>query len=180
MNGVIEKLGSYQLLTNLLPGAFFTIAMNYFWGVRIPADNLAEEFLVYYFIGLIVGRIGSLVIEPLLKKLKVLQFTAYPSFVKAVKADPKIDTLSEMNNYLRSLVTCLILLPLMKVLQVMANHWIWFSLSWKWILLATLILIFILSYRKHCKFIRNRVDIANKLADENKDAHGEKSDWKAR
>ena len=40
MNGVIEKLSSYQLLTNLLPGAFFTIAMKYFWGMSLPTDNI--------------------------------------------------------------------------------------------------------------------------------------------
>ena len=176
MNGVIEKLGSYQLLTNLLPGAFFTIAMKYFWGMSLPTDNIVEEILVYYFIGLVVSRIGSLAIEPLLKKFKMIQYTAYPSYVNAVKADQKIDTLSEMNNYLRSLVTCVILLPLMKAFQVMAIHWAWFSLGWKWILLAALILIFILSYRKHSSFIRNRVDIVNKLTDESKDANGEKQE----
>lgn len=168
MNGVIEKLGSYQLLTNLLPGAFFTIAMKYFWGMGLPTDNIVEEILVYYFIGLVVGRIGSLTIEPLLRKFKVIQYAAYPDYAKATKADQKTDTLSEMNNYLRSLVTCVILLPMMKAFQVMAIHWVWFSLSWKWILLAALILIFVLSYRKHSNFIRKRVDIINKLTDESK------------
>lgn len=176
MNGVIEKLGSYQLLTNLLPGAFFTIAMKYFWGTSLPTNNMVEEILVYYFVGLVLSRIGSLTIEPLLKKFKVIHYTAYPSYVKAAKADQKIDTLSEMNNYLRSLVTCVILLPLMKAFQVMALDWAWFSLGWRWILLAVLILIFILSYRKQSSFVRSRIDIVNKLADESKDAYGEKQE----
>ncbi len=103
MNRVIENL----VYTNCSRIFFFFPGVHYcnevFLGNEFAkSDNIVEEILVYYFIGLVVSRIGSLAIDPLLKKFKVIQFAAYPSFVKAVKADQKIDTLSEMNNYLVS------------------------------------------------------------------------------
>ena len=62
---------------------------------------------MYYFIGLIIIRIGSLAIEPALKRIRFVKFTSYTEFVKALKSDSKIDILSEINNYLRSLLTCI-------------------------------------------------------------------------
>ena len=31
MNNIIEKLGSYQIMTNLLPGAFFGVGLSFFY-----------------------------------------------------------------------------------------------------------------------------------------------------
>ena len=51
---------------------------------RLPTNSMVEEILVCYFIGLVFG---SLAIESLFKKFKVIPYTAYPSYVKALKAD---------------------------------------------------------------------------------------------
>ena len=54
MNNVIEKLGSYQIMTNLLPGAFFGMALRFFFELSLPTENIGEEILVYYFIVILV------------------------------------------------------------------------------------------------------------------------------
>ena len=161
MNSILEKLGSYQLLTNLLPGAFFGLAIKYFLNMNLPTENVGEDIVIYYFIGLFISRIGSLVIEPVLKKMRFIKYANYADFVKAVKTDSKIDTLSEMNNYLRSLLTCVLLLPVMKIAQVLSSHWLWFAINWKWIVIVILFVLLLFSYGKQSKYVRNRVDVVN-------------------
>ena len=72
MSSIIEKLDSYQIMTNLLPGAFFCIAVDLILGMAIPFQDVVEEIVIYYFIGLILNRIGSLVVKPVLKKCKFI------------------------------------------------------------------------------------------------------------
>ena len=69
MNSIVEKLGSYQILTNLFPGAFFGLSLRFFFNLEFPTKNIGEDLIVYYFMGLIISRVGSLVVEPLLKKV---------------------------------------------------------------------------------------------------------------
>ncbi len=171
MNNILEKLGSYQLLTNLLPGAFFGLAIKYFFNMDLPTENVGEDIVVYYFIGLFISRIGSLVIEPVLKKIRLIKFAKYADFAKAVKSDTKIDILSEMNNYLRSLLTCVMLLPVVKIAQVLSSHWLWFSTNWKWFVIVILFMLLLFSYRKQSKYVRNRVEAVNSQA-ENKSKDG--------
>ena len=118
--------------------------------------------VIYYFIGLFISRIGSLVIEPMLKKMRFIKYANYADFAKAVKTDSKIDTLSEMNNYLRSLFTCVLLLPVMKIAQVLSSHWLWFATNWKWIVIIILFVLLLFSYGKQSKYVRNRVDAVNR------------------
>lgn len=164
MNSVIEKLGSYQLITNLLPGAFFGLAIKYFFNINLPIENIGEGIVVYYFIGLFISRIGSLVTEPILKKMHFINCSDYGDFVKAVKIDPKIDILSEMNNYLRSLLTCVLLLPIIKLTQVLSSRWLWLSVNWKWILIVVFFVVSLLSYLKQSSYVRKRVVAVNSQA----------------
>lgn len=161
MSGILEKLGSYQILTNLLPGAFFGLTLKFFFGLTLPTKNVGEDILVYYFMGLIINRIGSLVVEPILKKLRFIKYAPYPDFAKAAKADSKIDTLSEMNNYTRSLLTCVLLLPVMWILQALSKKWTWFSLYWEWGAIALLFVLFLFAYRKQTDYVRKRVEGVN-------------------
>ena len=144
MSNIFEKLGSYQILTNLLPGAFFSLTVKFFFDLTLPTKNVGEDIVVYYFVGLIINRIGSLVVEPVLKKFHFIEYAPYPDFVKAMKADLKIDTLSETNNYTRSLLTCVLLLPAIWILKALASKWTWFSLNLEWGAIAFLFVLFLL------------------------------------
>ncbi len=161
MSSILEKLGSYQILTNLLPGTFFGLILKFFFGLTLPTQNVGEDIVVYYFMGLIINRIGSLVVEPILKKLRFIKYAPYPDFTKAGKADSKIDTLSEMNNFTRSLLTSALLLPVIRILQTLSLKWTWFSLHWEWGAITLLIVLLLFAYRKQTNYVRKRVEAVN-------------------
>ena len=157
MNSILEKLDPYQILTNLLPGAFFGFGIRFFLNLELPTKHISEDVIIYYFMGFIISRIGSLVIEPILKKFGFLKFAPYQDFVNASKANSKIDTLSTANNYVRSLLTSALLFPVIGGLRVLALNCSWFSCNWRWVLLLFIIIIFLFSYKKQTEYIYKRV-----------------------
>ena len=161
MNSILGKLDSYQVLTNLLPGAFFGLALKFFFQTALPTENFGEDILIYYFMGLIINRIGSLVVEPVLKKFCFLKFAPYTDFAKAEKADSKIITLSEMNNYFRALLTCILLLLVIRILKVLYLKWICLFTYWEWEAIALLLVLFLFAYRKQTNYVRKRVEAIN-------------------
>ncbi|WP_449077970.1 hypothetical protein [Ruminococcus sp.] len=168
MSNIIEKLGAYQILTNLLPGIFFSLCLEFLFDISLPTENIVEDIVIYYFIGFIISRIGSLIIEPFLKKINFIKFAPYNEFLKALKKDSKIDTLSELNNFLRSLLTSVTLLPLVKLGQELSIKCPCLSEFYVWIILIVIFLLFLFSYQKQTNYVRKRVDVIKEHPDENK------------
>ena len=166
MNNFIEKLGSYQIITNLLPGVFFGMALRLLLGIVVPMENIGEEIMVYYFMGLIINRISSLVVKPILKKCRFIQEVPYSDYAKVAKVDSKIDVLSEANNYFRALLTSCLLLIVIAILQISICNIKWFSLNWKWLSLIFSSLLFLFAYKKQTKFICKRIEAVKAFKDE--------------
>ena len=103
MKEVLDKITSYNLFNYLLPGIIFAFLATELTKYSLVQEDITSGVFIYYFMGLVVSRFGSLVIEPLLKRISFLKFKKYKDFIAAVKADPKIDVLSEANNTYRTI-----------------------------------------------------------------------------
>lgn len=110
MNELLSKISSYHLFNYLLPGCLFAVVASSFTQHHVIQQNLVLGLFLYYFYGLVISRLGSLVLEPLLKRLHFLKFSDYRDFVNASKVDPQIDVLSETNNMYRTLCSLLAVL----------------------------------------------------------------------
>lgn len=156
MEELLGKISSYNLFTNLLPGILYVIILKELTGFDLTFGPVFLGLFFYYFIGVVINRIGSVIIEPLLIKCKFVTFIEYPIFIKACKSDAKIETLSENNNMCRSLVAlCLALLISIGYEQLIIK----FPFIGDYnsvIILIGLLLIFIFSYRKQTNFISKR------------------------
>lgn len=161
MNNFIEKLGTYQIMTNLLPGVFFGTSLKLLLGITLPIENIGEEIIVYYFMGFVINRISSLIVKPILKKCKFIREAPYTDYLKAVKIDSKIDVLSETNNYFRALLTSSLLLIVISIVRISIWKIKWISSNWKWMSMIFLVILFLFAYKKQIKFICKRVEIAN-------------------
>lgn len=117
---------------------------------------MIEAFLAY-FIGLIISRVSSIIIEPLLKKIKFVKFADYKDFVLASESDKKIELLSESNNMYRVFISLFFILTIIilyeKFLQDM------FSEYTSYIVIIGLLTLFLFSYRKQTSYITKRIEI---------------------
>lgn len=162
MNEFFNKLSSYHLFNNLLPGILFVVLLNRFTEYQINYDNLLVSGFLFYFLGMTISRISSIFIEPFLKKIKFIKFKEYKLFVEAYKKDNKLEIFVETNNKFRVLFTMLILIILAKLFYSINLGYLNLSLkTQEYILLISLAVIYLFSYRKQTNYITKRID-ANK------------------
>ncbi len=157
MKDILSKLSSYNLFNYLFPGILFAIAAGKITHYSLIQQDVVIGVFLYYFIGLVVSRFGSLVIEPILRKTSFLRFADYGDFVAASKKDEKLELLSEVNNTYRTLCSLFTLLLLLKLYEVIETK-IPFLAEWNALVLLVLLLImFLFSYRKQTGYITKRI-----------------------
>jgi hypothetical protein len=157
MKGLLDKISSYNLFNYLFPGILFAVISKEITSYSLLHENLIVGFFIYYFIGLVVSRFGSLVIEPLLIKISFLKFADYKEFVSTSKKDDKIELLSEINNMYRTLCSMFILLLLLKLYELI-EFILPILKDWNtYILVVLLLVMFLLSYRKQTNYITKRI-----------------------
>lgn len=162
MNEFLSKLSSYNIFNYLLPGVVFAVAADTFTNYALVQSDLVIGVFVYYFIGLAISRFGSLVLEPLLRKLSFLHFADYAEFVAASEADPKIELLSEINNTYRTLCSAVLLVGLLRLYQAIEVCLPGLQDWTDTILLVLLVVMFLFSYRKQTEYITKRVKVGRK------------------
>lgn len=161
MKDILDKLSSYNIFNYLFPGILFVIIANATTDYNLIQENNLLGAFLYYFIGMTISRFGSVIIEPVFKKIKFLNFRAYKDYVSASKKDPKIELLSEVNNTYRTLNSMMFLLLILKFYNYCAVR---FQLGETFSLICLTVLVTVLylfSYRKQTNYISKRID-ANK------------------
>lgn len=67
---IVEKISSYNIVNNLYPGILFVYVLKIMFGTNLLSNNWVENLIVFYFVGMVLSRIGSIVIELIMKKLR--------------------------------------------------------------------------------------------------------------
>jgi len=161
MKDLLDKLSSYNIFNYLLPGILFAVFASKLTIYSFIQSDIVLGVFVYYFLGLVVSRFGSLVIEPILKKTGFVRFAPYGDFVSASKKDDKIEILSEVNNMYRTLCSLFVLLLLLLGYQSV-QYRIPGLAPWNpYIAAVLLVIMFLLSYRKQTAYVTKRIE-ANK------------------
>lgn len=184
-----EKITSYNLFNNLLPGIIFCYVVERVTTISFTGDSVWENFFVFYFLGVVIGRISSLFIEPWLINLKLknkqtktkesyIKFAPYNEFVEASRRDPFIKTLNESCNMYRSFISTFLLVACCKIYDGFIREWICrlghIGDNIKGIVICLLIAcLFTMSYKKQVDYIRKRVEKCVKDSDLTKgEMHG--------
>ena len=103
---LIDKLSQYNFLTNILPGTVLCILIKYIVGYNFfVIEDWYLMGVVFYFVGMVNNRFGSLIVEPFLKWIHFTKKAPYKDFVRAEKQDEKVTTLSMENNVFRSYIS---------------------------------------------------------------------------
>ena len=161
MKDLLDKIGSYNIFNYLFPGCIFAIAASKTTEFNLIQPDIISGAFVYYFLGSAVSRIGSLIIEPLLKKIGFISFAEYEDFIKASKNDALIEKLSESNNMYRTICSVLFCLALLNGVELAASecpaikHWLPHAA------IFSLFSLYLYSYKKQTDFINKRVQSSN-------------------
>ena len=159
LHQLIDKISQYNFLTNILPGAVLIMTLKYFVGYNFIIDgNWFLTGVMFYFAGVVCNRFSSLLIKPMLEALHIVRPLPYKDYIAGEKKDTKILTLNTDNNAYRAYIAvfCISLLAyLYKHLLSRIN----FFIDYQWpIVIVLLILLFVFSYRKQTKYIKDRIE----------------------
>lgn len=157
MEKLLEKLTSYNLFNYLSPGIIFSILLEKTTNYSIIQENIVVEAFFAYFIGLLISRISSLIIEPILKKVKFVKFSDYRDFVLASENDNKIELLSESNNMYRVFISLFFVLIIVNIYEQLVQQML--GEYNNFVVMVLLLLLFLFSYRKQTNYITQRVEI---------------------
>lgn len=158
MKDLLDKISSYNLFNYLFPGILFAVFADKTTSYVFLQENFVVGVFIYYFIGLVISRIGSLLIEPILIKLSFLKFADYKEFVAASKKDSKIETLSEVNNMYRTLSSMFLLLLFLELYESIETSIPMLKNRTFLVLTGALFGLFLISYRKQTSYITKRIE----------------------
>ena len=151
MTELLQKLSTYNIFNYLFPGVVFVILLKHVTNIYLIMNDLVLGMFLYYFFGLVLSRIGSILIEPVLRCTKIVQFSDYARFIQASKLDNKIELLSEVNNMHRTIIAMLVVLLVTSICNGSATCYLTTGL-------LGLVILFILSYRKQTSCITKRIE----------------------
>lgn len=161
LNELLNKISSYNIFNYLLPGAVFAFLFETITGKKVAPSDLLTIAFVYYFIGLVISRVGSIIIEPLLKNLKVIKFLPYSDYISASSQDRKLEIFVEVANMYRTLTSMCLLLLLVAIIELFTLKNNVDQDTVQIIFYSSLVLLFVFSYIKQSNFIKERIKKAN-------------------
>lgn len=166
MKELLDKITSYNLFNYLLPGVLFAVLATKITRFSFIQSDIVVGAFVYYFIGLVISRLGSLLLEPFLKLVRFVRFANYGEYVAACKVDAKIDVLSEQNNSYRTLAMVFVCLLLLKAYEKVERQLSFLNNRSTLVAITLLLAMFLLSYRKQTGYITKRVKSAEPVGGE--------------
>jgi ABC-type multidrug transport system fused ATPase/permease subunit len=161
------KISFYDLITKLFVGALFTLfTLWYFPNIfneiktfeELPELILNCFWISYlYFIGYLINRIGSLCLEILCEKTKIIKKDNYYKYNELAKTNPKLNILSMEYALSRTLATMFIIILIITIcIKIYLIYTIY---------CVIIILVFIFSMKKHSEKINK---IINKKENDDK------------
>ena len=156
MKDLLDKLSSYNIINYLLPGVVFVALCESLTTFSFVQKDIVLGAFLYYFIGLVISRIGSLIIEPSFKYIKLVQYAKYENFVTASNEDDKLEVLSEVNNMYRTFCSLFLVISLIKVYEKISSYFPGLFIWNTEILIVFFLILFCLSYRKPTEYITQR------------------------
>lgn len=149
INSLFDKLSAYQLLSLMLPGASMLGTMKFIFSIDIKVDeNIWWFLLASYVVGLIISRIGSLLIEEIFKKNGIIKGYNVGNYIAKRKEDDMVETLLSFANLYRSFCAMSILLIIVTIGEGydLCEYWLYYLLE------VLLLLLFGFSFYKQYKY----------------------------
>lgn len=149
-----DKITSYDLITSLIPGAFLVEAFRASGIPFVEPSNLAAWILLAYALGILCNRLGSLIVEPRIRKRP----HSYSEYVSASKKDDRLEALVEKATFYRTMFTAGFVYLAGMVLYHLLGGWIAQPEAAIPIACIAALTLFYFSYRKQEDYISKRVE----------------------
>lgn len=169
INKIVEQISVYEFLNNIIPGTIYAVLTEKLTSFKIQTGKVWTDVVLYYFIGVVIGRVGSLVVERFLKWRKKLIFFPHSEYVEAEQKDKLVRELSTINNMYRTytaVALCLVLTVGFSFIWALIKGSDWSKPTLIIVACIILMVVFAKSYIKQTGYVTSRVKTINKLNEE--------------
>jgi len=153
MEDLLNKISTYHIFNYLLPGTLFAGFGQLISNFTLVHDDVLIAVFLYYFYGMVISRLGSILLEPALKIIRFIKFAEYKEYVTASDKDPLVAELSETNNMYRTLCSLFLCLIVLYILDMYSQLDKVSSIY----LFVGLFVLFLFAYRKQTVYLVNRI-----------------------
>lgn len=147
----------YNMLNCFLPGVSLCLLLKHMAGLNLMVGTDFEVVFTCYFVGMIASRIGSLIVEPIMKQAKIISERNYDNFLDAERKDAKITVLSATNNSFRTYTAVCLIAMAVKIIMSVKSIVTTIGSCRDWIILVLLVLLFACSYKKQDGYLCKRI-----------------------
>lgn len=153
LKSLSEKLSAYQLFNFIYPGAVFLGILHY-KGMQLGVLSEIWWFLLAsYFLGMTLSRFGSIVIEELCFKFKLINKYSIKSYSDCLSKDGFIGMLLELTNIYRTICSMGILLLIGTFFKYHQN-----DKCCMIIIEVLFVLLFLISFIKQHHYLENKLN----------------------
>lgn len=160
MDKLLDKISSYNLLNNLMPGSIFCFLLEYICSIDILRESVIENLFIYYFVGVAISRVGSIIIEPIAEKAGIISHVDYNDYIIASKTDKMVETLLETNNQYRTITAGGLSIIVIKLYIIAKQSIKGLSYTTPYFIVFFGLIISLLSLRKQNNYLKKRVNKA--------------------
>ncbi len=159
MEKYLDRISAYHFLNYMIPGILFLMLVDYLGIYNLPLDNALLIIFGGYCSGMVLSRIGSLLLEYYLKKWKIVVSAPYGDFKNAEAKDPKLGVLSTENNMYRTFLATFVTLLLLFGLNLIPCVSVFMHTPWMVLIIIVIFtLLFLFAYRKQTSYVRKSVE----------------------
>lgn len=160
-----EKVSSYQIFTFLFPGAVFLAVLSNVYSKTVPETSIWEKLFLCYTVGMIISRIGTLLLEEFLFWLSNLcgHFLVridYRKIILAERKDAKVNMLLQVSNTYRTMAAVFLTLLIVAAVNKFTSLDLQFSSGVIWFSVI-MVLLFTLSFIKQYDYAEKRVEFVS-------------------
>ena len=148
-----SKFNSYEIFGNFIPGATFCLLNQELGLCQIKEKNPFIRLLIFYLVGIFVGRTGEIFIKKVLGMDKGK--AEYVNYVEASSENTFIRVLHETSICYQSMVGVFLCEMLLSLIEIINNC----EMGFVFMFAFGSIILFVLAYKEQEKSVQNRVNI---------------------
>lgn len=155
----LAKISVYEWFNHFFPGVLFGSYLVWSQNLRLDPVNITDGVMLFcsvYFVGLTISRLGSLIVQPIAKRIKLIKWST--EYYEAEKNDPKLKALLKDFNLFRNIIATDLLCILVTACQNMTDQLKGLAAFFTIAIEIIILVIFLASYRRQSKYIINRIN----------------------
>ena len=157
MDKILQALNQYDVVTCIIPGLVFCQLTDWMYCTKFMGTDAFNLLVTSYIFGLIISRIGSIIIEPFCEKVGIIHKAPYSEWVQAKKQDDEIDTITTKSTVYRSLSALIFFQMILYICWLFELQHIIFTRCGIFMLCLAAMGFIFFAYRKQVSYVHKRV-----------------------